>query len=97
MLPYEKVPVFAEGSSSFADYEQFVRLWNQTTAAEPAKRASTLILHMDTFARPVCLGAGGDTFMQGENAEAILKISRDYLRPDAWDRAYLQVTKFIHY
>ena len=48
---------------------------------------------MDTIARPVCLDAGGGTFMQGEDVEIILKVLRNYLKPGT-DRIYQQETKF---
>ena len=50
---------------------------------------------MDTTARQVCLNAGGDAFTQEEDVGAILEIPRDYFQPDAVDRVYQQVTKFL--
>ena len=49
---------------------------------------------MDTIARQVCLNAGEDAFMQGEDLGAILKIARNYFQPDALSHAYRQVAKF---
>ena len=83
MYPLAQVPAFGGKSASFFDYEQRVRLWGQAAGVNPSERASMLILRMDTIARQVCLNAGGDTFTQREAADAILKILRNYLQPDA--------------
>ena len=66
------VPAFDGKGSSFQDYEQRVALWNRTAEIHPAQRASHLVLHMETFARQICLQSGGDSFMEGvEVAEVI--------------------------
>ena len=62
---------------------------------DPSKRPSTLILQMDTTERQVCSNAGGDTLMQGEDVETILKISRNYFQPDAPVHANRQVKKLL--
>ena len=91
MLPFSPVLTSDGMSSSFAEDEQEVRLRNQATDLEPAKRASAFILQMDTIAQQVSLRAGGATLIQGEGAESISNISREYFAPDALDRVILPV------
>ena len=57
------VPAFDGKGPSFQDYEQRVALRNRATGIHPAQRASHLVLHMEPFARQICLQSGGDSFM----------------------------------
>ena len=49
---------------------------------------------MDTMARQVCLNAGGDTFLDTEDVEAIFGTLRNYSEPDELGHVYREVTKF---
>ena len=66
-------PTFDGKGPSYQDYEQRVALWNRTTEIHPALRASQLVLHMEPFARQICLQSGGDSFMDGVEVVEVLQ------------------------
>ena len=74
--------------------EQPVRLWTQSAEMDPLQRAPTLIPQTGAIARKVCWNAGSGAFLQREDVESILKVLRNYPRPDALDHVYQQVTEF---
>ena len=90
-------PTFGGKGSSFQDYEQRVALWNRTTEVHPAQRASQLVLHMEPFARQICLQIGGDSFMDGVGVAGVLQELKQYFLPDASDHVYQDVWKFIRH
>ena len=68
------VPTFDGKGSSFMDFEQRVALWNRTADIPAGRRASQLVLHMEPFARQVCLQNGGDSFMEGVAVNEVLQV-----------------------
>ena len=91
------VPTFDGKGSSFQDFEQRVALWNRTTEIQPDRRASQLVLHMEPFARQICLQSGGDSFMDGVAAMEVLQVLKQYFLPDASGHVYQDVWKFLHH
>ena len=91
------VPSFDGKASSFLDYEQRVQLWLNTTEIPEEKRATSLLLHMDTVARQVCLNSGGDVMMNGADAALVLQALRQYFQPDAVDQVFQQIDKFMKF
>ena len=85
MYPPTQVPTFGGKSSPFIDYDQSVRLWNQSADVSPSKRASMLIPQMNP---------GGGACVKGEGAETILNTLRNYFQPDALGHVYQHVAKF---
>ena len=71
MLPPVSAPSFDRKGESSANYAQQVALWREVTNLGPAKRASALILHLDTVARNVCVAAESDAIMVHEGVEKI--------------------------
>ena len=71
--------------STLIAYEQQVYLWRHVANLGPSRRASALLLRMDTVARQVFLHAGGDTFTNGKGAGSVLGILREYFAPGAVD------------
>ena len=72
------VPAFGGKGSSFQDYEQHVALWRRTAEIHPAQRASHLVLHMEPFARQICVQPGGDSFMEGVEVAEVLQVLKQY-------------------
>ena len=72
------VPTFDGKGSSFQDFEQRVALWNRTTDIPAERRASQLVLHMEPFARQICLQNGGDSFMDGVEVAEVLQVLKQY-------------------
>ena len=95
MYPFAQVPAHGGKSSSITDHERRVRLWKQSEEVDPPKRASPLILQMETIARQVYMKAVAHTFMQGEGAETILLTLRNYFQPGALGHVYQQLTKCL--
>ena len=91
------MPTFDGKGSSFLDFEQRVALWNRATDIPAGRRASQLVLHMEPFARQVCLQNGGDSFMEGVAATEVLQVLKQYFLPDASDHVYQDVWKFLHH
>ena len=88
-------PTFDGKGSSFQDFEQRASLWNRTTDIPPGRRASQLVLHMEPFARQICLQNGGDSFMEGVAVTEVLTELERYFSPDASDHVYQDVWKFL--
>ena len=91
------MPTFDGKGSSFQDFEQRVALWNRTTDIPPDRRASQLVLHMEPFARQICLQNGGDSFMDGVAVIEVMQVLKQYFLPDASDHVYQEVWKFLHH
>ena len=91
------VPAFDGKGSSYQDYEQRVALWHRTAEIHPAQRASQLVLHMEPFARQICLQSGGDSFMEGVEVAEVLQVLKMYFLPDASDHVYQDVWEFLHH
>ena len=85
MLPTAAAPSLNDKGSPALNYEQQVRFWRREANLGPAKRASAFFLQMDVVARQVCKAAGSDAFMNGDDAERILNILREYPVPAAVD------------
>ena len=90
-------PTFDGKGPSYQDYEQRVALRNRTAEIHPAQRASQLVLHMEPFARQICLQSGGDSFMDGVEVVEVLQVLKQYFSPDASDHVYQDVWKFLHH
>ena len=90
-------PTFDGKGASFLDFEQRVALWSRTTDIPEDRRASQLVLHMEPFARQVCLQNGGDSFMEGVAVTEVLQVLKQYFLPDASDHVYQDVWKFLHH
>ncbi len=75
-------PTFDGKGSSFQDFEQRVALWNRTTEIPPDRRASQLVLHMEPFARQICLQNGVDSFMEGVAVVEVLQVPKQYFLTD---------------
>ena len=97
MYPLAQVPALDGNRASFAHHEQRVRFRNQSTEADPANRASTLIPRMGAIARRVRFNARGGTFLRGEDVGNSLRVLRNYLRPDAVGNIHRQVTRLPQY
>ena len=61
---------------------------------EPSKRASALILQI-RWKRHVCVSAGSEIVLNGDGADQILNILREYLAPGAVDAVYQQVLRLL--
>ena len=94
MLPAARVPPLGGKGASFLNLEQKAQLWRQVTNRDPAKRASALISRIDTAARNVCMAAGNDATMDGDDAEQILAIPQDSFAPDRAGSVYQEVIRF---
>ena len=77
------VLAFGGKGASFLDYEQRVTLWNRAAEIHPSKRAALLVLHMGPTAGQICLHSGGDSFMEGVEATAVIQTLKRYFLPDA--------------
>ena len=94
MQPSISAPFFDGKGESFAKYAQQALLWCEVTNLQLAKRASTLISHVDAVAREVWLAAGGDVFSgQWDSKENAGQLSK-YIAPGAADYAFQQVVRF---
>ena len=91
------VPAFGGEGSSFQDYERRVASWHRTAEIHPAQRASHLVLHMEPFARQICLQSGGDSFLGGVEVSEVLQELKQYFSPDSSDHVYQDVWKFLHH
>ena len=56
-----------------------------------------LSIQMASVARQLCLNAGGDAWLRGEGAGAILKTLSNCSQPESLGRVCQQVAKFPHY
>ena len=72
-------PFFGGRGESFAIYAQHVQLGRQVTILEPAKRASAIIMKMDTVARENCIAVGGGAIIGHEGAANSMELLRDFL------------------
>ena len=79
------VPKFDGHAGPFANYEEKVTLRKRLSTMGPGKKAAHLLLRTSDVARKVCLSVGRDFIENSENAEQILKISRERVAPNAID------------
>ena len=87
-------PADGEGACS-SNYERQAKLRRQVTHLGPAKRASALILQIDTAARQDCMATGSGVIADGHVAGKILTILCDYLSPGAGGSATRRVVGFL--
>ena len=80
-----------------SNYEQRAKLWRQVTNLGPAKRASALIVQIDTRLRQDCMAAGSGVIADGDGAEKISTVLRDYLAPEAADSANQEVVRCLQW
>ena len=83
LSPAEDVPASDSKGLSLQDYERRVRLWMRTTKADPAGRASSFVMRMNSAPRQVCSSAGGDHLDDQDGVMRILEMPRTYFAPGA--------------
>ena len=78
-----------------ASWQQQAKLWRRVTILGPATRAAAPISQMDTTARLSCMAAGSDVITDGDDAEKISTISRDYFAPEAAGSAHRKAVRVL--
>ena len=69
----------------------------QVANSEPARRASALILLMDSVARQVSMSEGQDIVVNNDGANQTPQMLREHFAPDAAAATYKEIVRFSHF
>ena len=81
------VPIFGGEAESFPSYAMQVELWGKATNLDVCKRATVLVLQLESNARDARRPLSNSKLSEPDGAGMSLPVPRDCLAPDAPDGA----------
>ena len=73
------------------------KLRRKVTNLGVGKRASALVLQMESTARDACVAMGSDKLMEPDAVGRSLRVPREYFAPNALNAVYQYAICFLHF